>query len=107
MGQHLKQYDVNISIASNGLQAINITNKIKPDLILMDISMPELDGLDVTKLILSNEETKHIPIIFLTALSAEEDVIKGFEIGGVDYVTKPFNSKILLQRIKTHLQLKF
>lgn len=107
LGQHLRQYGVNISIANNGLQAVNTTNKIKPDLILMDISMPELDGLDATKLILSNEETKHIPIIFLTALASEDDVIKGFEIGGVDYVTKPFNSKILLQRIKTHLQLKF
>lgn len=107
LGQNLKKYGVNISIASNGLQAINITNKIKPDLILMDISMPELNGLDATKIILANEETNHIPIIFLTALAAEDDIIKGFEIGGVDYVTKPFNAKILLQRIKTHLQIKF
>lgn len=107
LGQILKSNNVSLSIATNGQQAVNTANKVIPDLILMDISMPVMDGLEATKLILTNETTKHIPIIFLTAMSEVEDTIKGFELGAVDYIVKPFNPKILLQRIKTHLTIKF
>lgn len=107
LGQNLNKFNVKISVATNGLQAVNTANKVKPDLILMDINMPEMDGIDATKLIKSNPKTHHIPIIFITALAEQEDVIRGFEVGGVDYVTKPFNTKIMLQRVKTHLTLKF
>lgn len=106
LGQHLKEHGVKISVCLNGQQAISSAKSIKPDLILMDINMPYMDGLTATEAILKDEETKHIPIIFLTALAEEEQILKGFEIGGVDYVTKPFNAKILIQRIKTHVTLK-
>lgn len=107
LGQNLTLHKVKVSVATNGLSAVNTANKLKPDLILMDINMPEMDGIEATKLIKSNPETAHIPIIFITALAEQEDVVKGFEAGGIDYVTKPFHANILLQRIKTHLTLKF
>lgn len=106
LGQHLKEHGVKISVCLNGQQAISSAKSIQPDLILMDINMPYMDGLTATKHILEDETTRNIPVIFLTALAEEEQIIKGFEIGGVDYVTKPFNAKILLQRINTHLTIK-
>lgn len=90
----------------NGNQALKSVENEKPDLILLDIMMPDLDGYKVCESLKNNEETKDIPIIFITAKTEINDIIKGFEIGGVDYVTKPFNSVILEARIKTHLELK-
>jgi two-component system, sensor histidine kinase and response regulator len=107
LGKILQTEKANVLVAQNGLQAVNTAKRDLPDMILMDVNMPEMDGFDATKLINENEETKHIPIIFLTAMSEVSDVVKGFDFGGVDYVTKPFDKKILLSRIKTHLDLKF
>ncbi len=90
----------------NGKLALSGAQAILPDLILLDIKMPGMDGYEVCRKLKSIPETKEIPVIFLTAANDAEDVVKGLGIGAVDYVTKPFNREILLARIKTHLALK-
>lgn len=94
-----------VAIATSGKQAISSAQKL-PDLILLDVSMPEMDGFTVCEILKADEKTKNIPVIFLTALSDIGDMAKGFEVGAVDYITKPFNHTELLIRVKTHLQLK-
>ncbi|MCP4110923.1 MAG: response regulator [Desulfobacteraceae bacterium] len=106
LGSILSNEKYQIAAAVNGRHAVEMVNDIKPDLILLDIMMPELDGFEVCKILKASEKTKHIPIIFLTAKTATEDIVKGFQIGAVDYVTKPFNSTELLARTHTHLELK-
>jgi diguanylate cyclase (GGDEF)-like protein len=90
----------------DGSSAMVSAEKEKPDLILLDIMMPEIDGYKVCQELKSNPETKDIPIIFITAKTETVDILKGFEVGGVDYVVKPFNSIVLEARIRTHLELK-
>jgi DNA-binding response OmpR family regulator len=94
-------------IATNGEKALEIANgENQPDLILLDIMMPGMDGYEVCKKLKENEKTKKIPVIFLTAKTSESDIIKGFRLGAQDYVTKPFNQSELLARVDTHLKLK-
>ncbi len=93
-------------MAQSGQQALNFMLKEDPDLILLDIMMPEMDGYAVCKKIKANLSTRHIPVIFLTAKTETSDVIKGFDVGGVDFVTKPFNAEELLARVKTHIEVK-
>lgn len=93
-------------VAMNGREALTFVQKQAPDLILLDIKMPGMDGYDVCEILKKEESTQNIPVIFLTAKSETEDIIKGFDVGGVDYVTKPFNAKELLARVKTHVELK-
>jgi signal transduction histidine kinase len=81
--------------------------EVQPDLVLMDVMMPEMDGFEVCGRLREKPETKNIPVIFLTAKTEKEDVVKGLEAGGVDYITKPFNKAELLARVKTHLELTF
>jgi len=95
-----------VSAAMNGQQALLIAEKVLPDLILLDVTMPEIDGFEVCKRLKANPSTKHIPIIFLTARTETEDIVKGFQFGAVDYVTKPFQSEELLTRVRTHIDLK-
>jgi len=90
----------------NGRKALEFVKKQKPDLILLDIVMPQMDGYEVCKLLKSSEETKDIPIIFLTAKTEPEDIVKGFRFGAVDFVSKPFKAIELNARVKTHLELK-
>jgi two-component system sensor histidine kinase/response regulator len=92
--------------AMNGQQALDFLEENLPILILLDIMMPDMNGYEVCKKIKENESLKDIPIIFLTAKNEKEDIIKGFEVGGVDYVTKPFNNTELKMRIKTHVELQ-
>lgn len=106
LGTILKKEGYQIIAAQNGLQALGTFAKIIPDLILLDVMMPELDGFETCKRLKADEQTRDIPIIFLTARTETEDVVNGFELGAVDYVTKPFNSHELLSRVSTHLQLK-
>lgn len=95
-----------VGLAQNGQQALNFVKKDQPDLILLDIMMPDMDGYEVCRLLKADFSTRHIPVIFLTAKTDSKDIVKGFEVGGVDYVTKPFNSAELLARIKNHLEIK-
>jgi diguanylate cyclase (GGDEF)-like protein len=80
--------------------------KFKPDLILLDIMMPEMDGIETCRRLKADEVTRDIPIIFITAKTEAEDVVKGFEVGGVDYITKPFNLEEVRVRVETQLRLR-
>jgi len=99
----LEQYQ--ISVAGDGQKAWNILQRISPDLILLDIMMPAVDGYTLCRRIKSVEDKKDIPIIFITAKTNPEDLIKGFELGAVDYITKPFNAAELSARVRTHIAL--
>lgn len=92
-----------IKKAFDGKEAFAIINAENPDLILMDVMLPELDGFSLCKLIKENKNLSSIQIIMLTAKKMEEDILKGFENGAIDYISKPFSNKILLARIKAHL----
>lgn len=92
--------------AINGPMALKIAQKQQPDLILLDIMMPGMDGYQVCKQLKENPATRDIPVIFITAKSSVEDEQKGFAIGAVDYITKPISPPIVLERVKIHLTLK-
>jgi len=92
-------------VATSGEKALQIVWQIKPNLILLDIMMPGIDGYETCKMLKSDKETKDIPVIFLSALDNPKDKIKAFETGGVDYISKPFNHLEVLARVKTHLQI--
>lgn len=100
----LKQ-DYRIKFATSGPMALAIAEKSKPDIILLDIMMPEMDGYEVCRRLKDNPVTRHIPIIFVTAKSEELDEIHGFEVGAVDYITKPISPSIVKSRLSTHLAL--
>ncbi|MBF0496562.1 MAG: diguanylate cyclase [Deltaproteobacteria bacterium] len=94
-------------VAVNGETALRIaTSDNPPDLILLDIMMPGMDGYEVCRRLKADPYTQHIPVIFITAKDSEEDQITGFETGAVDYVTKPFSPVIVKARVKTHVELK-
>lgn len=97
------KYDT--AFAVNGKQAVEVALKIKPDLILLDIMMPEMDGYEVCRKIKSDPELHKIPIIFTTAMNEIEDETLGFAAGCVDYITKPISKPIVLARVATHLWL--
>jgi class 3 adenylate cyclase len=99
----LKGQGYQLSVATNGKQALDVIAKIRPDLILLDVMMPELDGFETCQHIKRAEALRDIPIIFLTAKTDTTDLVKGFEMGAVDYVGKPFNAHELLARVNTHL----
>lgn len=98
--------DYIIQAAVNGSIALKIIEKKKPDLVLLDIMMPEIDGYEVCRRIKADEETRNIPVIFLTAKAEVEDEAKGLALGAVDYITKPISPPILKERVKTHLALQ-
>lgn len=95
-----------ILVANDGESAIEQAEYAHPDLILLDVMMPGIDGFDTCARLKSNSLTREIPIIFMTALSDTIDKVKGLSIGGVDYVTKPFHTEEVLARINVHLQLR-
>ncbi|EIJ43921.1 PAS domain S-box [Beggiatoa alba B18LD] len=106
LGMVLRQQNYRISVAQDGYQAIKIVDKIIPDLILLDIMMPEMDGFETCLKLKENPALKNVPIIFLTAKDDTEDILKGFQLGAADYITKPFNSAVLLARVATHINLR-
>lgn len=94
-----------VAMADSGISALEILENITPDLILLDIMMPEMDGFDVIEKIKEDDKLSDIPIIFLTAKNDNESIVKSFEVGASDYITKPFNNGELLSRVNTHIQL--
>ncbi|MFW6276213.1 MAG: SpoIIE family protein phosphatase, partial [Bacteroidota bacterium] len=106
LGILLNKQEFDVSVALNGKSALSILDQVKPDLIMLDIMMPGMDGFEVCKKIKENPDTQDIPVIFLTARSEKEDLIQGFRCGGIDYLTKPFNKEELIVRVKNHLELK-
>lgn len=93
--------------AENGRQARDLAAKNKPDLILLDVMMPVEDGFDTCTALKKDSATKDIPVIFISALNDTESIVKGLELGGVDYMGKPFARTEVLARIRVHLELKF
>jgi len=106
LGSILKSENYKVAVATSGNQAIAIANEINPDLILLDVMMPGINGFETCKKLKSIPLTSETPVIFLTAKVENEDIIEGFKIGAVDYITKPFNSYELKARVKTHIELK-
>ncbi|MCH8567009.1 MAG: hybrid sensor histidine kinase/response regulator [Balneolales bacterium] len=106
IGTILSNNQFETAFATSGQAALRLVERRKPDLILLDVMMPGMDGYEVCSILKNREETASIPIIFVTGRSETSDMIKGFEIGGSDYVTKPFQQAELLARIRTHIRLK-
>lgn len=98
-------YDV--AAAGDGKKALAMLQKVRPDIILLDVMMPEMNGFDVCRRVKEIPGLEDIPIIFLTAMAGTEDIVEGLELGAVDYITKPFKAKELITRVKNHLDLKF
>jgi putative two-component system response regulator len=98
------EYDV--SVAMDGESALDIAHSAPPDLILLDIMMPGMDGFEVCERLKESADTAEIPVLFLTAMTEMQNKTKGFEIGAVDYITKPFEIREVEARVRTHLKLK-
>ena len=93
-------------IASDGATALRLAQENPPDLILLDVMMPDLDGFEVCRRLQDDPRTCEIPVIFITALGDQANETAGFQVGGVDYITKPFNPMVVRARVETHLELK-
>lgn len=105
LGSILMEEDFEIAVATNGVEAVKVALEILPDLILLDVMMPEMDGFTACRKLKEIPATQDIPIIFITARVEVSDIVKGFESGGMDYITKPFKKQELMVRINTHLKL--
>ena len=107
IGSILMEANYEVGFAMDGKQALDLLSESKDyDLVLLDVNMPVMNGFETCKAMRHSEFLKEIPVIFLTALNEPENILTGFDVGGQDYVSKPFNSKELLSRVKTHLELK-
>lgn len=106
LGNALKDQNYKFEFATNGIKALEWIKKKSFDLILLDIMMPEMDGFEACEKIRKDKRFNDIPIIFLTAYTDQKNILKGFDLGAQDYITKPFNTKELLARVGTHLELK-
>lgn len=104
IGITLKRRDFRVQVAYSGMEALRMLKHFRPDLIILDVMMPGLDGFEVSRRLRKDEETAMLPIIFLTARGLDEDRIEGFRVGADDYVSKPFNPEELIMRIKAVLR---
>jgi len=105
IGKILQNLDVDITLASSGKEALQLLESLVPDLIILDIIMPSMSGFDVCRKIKSRKPTSEVPIIFLSAKVDSEDIIKGFDIGARDYITKPFIKEELVARVEAQLNI--
>lgn len=103
--RHTLQHEYRLIFAKDGKTALKLAQQEQPDLILLDIMMPDMSGYDVCEQLKNIQALRHVPIIFVTALSDSGDEEKGFALGAVDYITKPFNPAIVKARVRTHLSL--
>jgi len=106
LDQQLKHAGYQVQLAINGQLALATINRQAPDLVLLDINMPNMDGYEVCRQIKANTNTAELPVIFISALDDIADKLKGFEIGGLDFITKPFHAQEVLARVSTHLKLQ-
>jgi diguanylate cyclase (GGDEF)-like protein len=106
LGKILKEEGYSFAIATNGKETFDMLEQKIPDLILLDIMLPDSDGFEICKKLKENERTKDIPVIFLTAMTELEDKIRGFNAGAVDYITKPFEEAEVIARVSNHVRLK-
>lgn len=104
---NLLKNDYKVQIADGGEKALRLAaSDLPPDLILLDVRMPGMDGYEVCRRLKHNPRTTNIPVIFLTSMTEMEDEKKGLELGAVDYITKPISPPIVMARVKNHLALK-
>jgi two-component system alkaline phosphatase synthesis response regulator PhoP len=101
---YLEKENYRIHVAQDGFNALELASKIIPNLILLDLMLPRLDGIETCRRLKADERLRDIPVIMVTAKAEEADKIKGLEIGADDYVTKPFSAKELVARVKAHLR---
>jgi DNA-binding response OmpR family regulator len=104
---YLEKQGYRVITAEDGFEGFKAAIQYHPDLVLLDVMMPGTDGYEVCELLKAEEETKDIPVVFLTAKADVEDRVKGFELGAVDYITKPFNLVEISARVKMHLMMKY
>lgn len=90
-------------LAENGVQALEEFKRCNPDLVLTDVSMPEMDGHELCRILKAKPQTRDVPVIFISAFGESEDVVKGFALGGNDYIVKPFIPEVVQARVKLHL----
>lgn len=100
----LEREGIQVSAAYNGVEALDLVKKVKPDLILLDVMMPDMDGIEVCQRLQADEQTRSIPIIFITARTSKEGKIEGLGVGAVDYITKPIDLDETLARVQTQLR---
>ncbi|MCO4773434.1 MAG: response regulator [Deltaproteobacteria bacterium] len=103
---HLEAYSLEVLTARDGESGVKRAQLAKPDLILLDVQMPGIDGYETCRRLKAGPETADCPVIFMTAMTATQDKLRGFEVGAVDYVTKPFEASELLARVRAHLQIR-
>lgn len=101
----LSQHSYEVRAARDGQMALDTVQAATPDLILLDIKMPGMTGYDVCQRLKANPETRDVPVIFISALNQVEDIVKAFDVGGVDYITKPFQHAEVMARVRTHLTI--
>jgi len=106
LGSLLIRNGYEVGVAQDGYKALEFVKSKPPDLILLDVLMPGMDGFEVCVKLKAGLLTKYIPVIFLTAKTETEDIVRGFKVGSVDYVTKPFNGEELIARVNTHIEMK-
>jgi two-component system sensor histidine kinase/response regulator len=106
LGLALKEKNYNLIIAYNGKNALEILDITPIDLVLLDVMMPEMDGFEVCNCMKENPKTRDIPVIFITALTELDNIVRGFEVGGVDYITKPFKSNEMFARVQSQLEIR-
>jgi DNA-binding NarL/FixJ family response regulator len=103
IGKVLQDLDIDITLASSGIKALQLLETLVPDLIILDIIMPSMSGFDVCRKITANKKVSKAPIIFISAKTGGEDIVKGFKLGARDYITKPFIKEELIARVQTQL----
>lgn len=106
LGSVLREHDFNFEYAINGKEALKKLDVLEIDLVLLDIMMPGVDGFEVCTIIRDDERFANLPVIFLTAKADKESIVKGFDVGGQDYIVKPFDVNELVARVSTHLELR-
>ncbi len=104
LSYNIKKDGFNSITAENGSQALSLARREHPDLILLDLMLPDMSGLDVCRILRHDEQTEQIPVIMVTARTDETDIVKGLELGADDYITKPFSPKVALARIHSVLR---
>lgn len=103
VGFTLRYHGYEVVIATNGEEALEMALKEHPDLLILDVRMPRMDGYEVCRTIKANEATNHIPVIFLSAKGQEGEIATGMEAGAADYILKPFAPEKLVERVRRHL----
>jgi DNA-binding response OmpR family regulator len=107
LGSLLGRTQYALMIATSGEQAIRLALQSEPDLMLLDVMVPDVDGLNVCRRLKKEEKLRDVPVIFLTAKTEPKDISAGFDAGAVDYITKPFHARELKAKVETHLELRF